>query len=154
MKAALRESRPRAVRSMQVQRCGRKSHRGGENASKAKAVGRRKQYVDIREQFLEFSRTSLATTASLSPSRLNHAAMRTQALRIDCQVSLDNDSEEACEINVDKDRTMPGLAHHRTGCVWHVRYDLHDRFEQDGHQVVDDGSERRRCLDGPCDSRG
>ena len=40
------------------------------------------------------------------------------------------------------------------GCLWHVRHALRGRFPFDGHQVVDDGSESGRDLDGPCDSRG
>ena len=35
---------------------------------------------------------------------------------------------------------MPGLAHDRTECVWHVLYALLDRFQQDGHQMVDDAN--------------
>ena len=41
------------------------------------------------------------------------------SLRVDCQVALhvalESDSAEACEIKVGKDRTVPGLAHDRTG---------------------------------------
>ena len=55
--------------------------------------------------------------------------MRGSSLRIDCQVALENNSEDACDIEVDKDRTMPGLAHDRAGCVWAFRYALHDRVQ-------------------------
>ena len=35
---------------------------------------------------------------------------------------------------------MLGVAHDRTGCVWHVRYALHDRVHLDGHQMADEAN--------------
>ena len=114
--------------------------RGGVNASKAKAVGLRRDLGSVLRVFRELlwrQRTWKRSHVHDSPScchGLDLAATRARA-----QVALENDSEEACEIKVDKDRTMHGLAHDRTGCVWHVRYVLRDGLQLDGHPMVDAG---------------
>ena len=85
---------------------------------------------------------------------LDFAATRTRVCELIVKLHWRNIPNKPAKSTWKKERTMSGLAHGRTVCIWHVRHTLHERLKEKGEQMVDDGSERGWYLDGPCDNRG